>query len=204
MYKSAIIKAIGTAAIDYIKADQNAKYPLAEECSVTLQGYDIALGIKTVTTKDGSLTITINNKDELTLTAHPFTAESGLWNGPDIIPNNRFPSMLASLFHDLIWEHDDELSVAWSISATEVCRWGNDCLYTIWMSTSRTRWERFEAWCAWQACEFSAPWYHRVRDLFFAFAIISALFLYGCDSPPKWQMIHASGTNQVHQIGGVK
>ena len=197
--------------IKYIKADNAASYGLDEEVSVVLMGDDVAYAGKTLvpreyTTKDGSLTIA-QTEDAIDwgvrLVAHPFPAESHLWNGPDVIANNQYRAMLASLFHDLIWEHGDELAKAWGVTKKDVLTWGDGVLYALWMYASADSLRgRIEARVAWQVCEWSRGWYHSLKKLLGLHCLAFALLLAGCGTPPDWTVAEITGTNAVLRAMG--
>ena len=197
--------------IKYIKADNAASFGLDEEVSVVLMGDGVAYAGTTLvpreyTTKDGSLTIaqTADAIDwGVRLVAHPFPVESRLWNGPDVIANNQYRSMLASLFHDLIWEHGDELAKAWGVTKQDVLRWGDGVLYALWMYASEDSLRgRIEARVAWQVCEFSRGWYHSLKKILGLHCLAFALLLAGCGTPPDWTVAEISGTNAVLRAMG--
>ena len=201
----------GQKVFKYIKADNEMSYGLDEEVSVVLFGDDVTLFqgggcVEDVTTADGSLSITpIENAIDwgVRLVAHPFPVESRLWNGPDVIANNQYRSMLASLFHDLIWEHGDELAKAWGVSKQDVLRWGDGVLYALWMYASEDSIRgRIEARVAWQVCEFSRGWYHSLKKILGLHCLAFALLLAGCGTPPDWTVAEISGTNAVLRAMG--
>ena len=201
----------GQKVFKYIKADNEACFGLDEEVSVVLFGDDVTLFqgggcVEDVTTADGSLSITpIENAIDwgVRLVAHPFPSSSRLWNGPDIIANNQYRSMLASLFHDLIWEHGDELAKAWGVSKQDVLRWGDGVLYALWMYASEDSIRgRIEARVAWQVCEFSRGWYHSLKKILGLHCLAFALLLAGCGTPPDWTVAEISGTNAVLRAMG--
>lgn len=198
--------------IKYIKADNEASFGLDEEVSVVLMGDDVTLFqgggcVEDVTTADGSLSIAPVESGldwGVRLTAHPFPTSSHLWNGPDVIANNQYRSMLASLFHDLIWEHGDELAKAWGVTKQDVLRWGDGVLYALWMYASEDSMRgRIEARVAWQVCEFSRGWYHSLKKLLGLHCLAFALLLAaGCGTPPDWTVAEITGTNAIHRAMG--
>ncbi len=205
----------GQKVFKYIKADNEMSYGLDEEVSVSLTGEDVTLVAcrfieDALTTADGSLTIVPSDGpvDEdlrygVCLVAHPFPVESRLWNGPDVIANNQYRSMLASLFHDLIWEHGDELAKAWGVTKQDVLRWGDGVLYALWMYASEDSIRgRIEARVAWQVCEYSRGWYHKVKKILGLHCLAFALLLAGCGTPPDWTVAEISGTNAIHRAMG--
>ena len=126
------------AAAEYLRKDQAADYPLPDSVVVVIRSRRVAkLVTKPYTTKDGSLSVTPLGENRVELRANRFL-RSGLWNGPDILPNTTLRSMLASLFHDLVWEHADELAAAWGASKLKVLRWGGDVLYLVWLFLAKS------------------------------------------------------------------
>lgn len=201
----------GQKVFKYIKADNEACFGLDEEVSVVLIGDGVAYAGTTLvpreyTTKDGSLTIALTADAidwGVRLTAHPFPVESHLWNGPDVIANNQYRSMLASLFHDLIWEHGDELAEAWGVTKKDVLGWGDGVLYALWIYASEDSLRgRIEARVAWSVCEFSKGWYHSLKKLLGLHCLAFALLLAGCGTPPDWTVAEISGTNAIHRAMG--
>ena len=138
------------------------------------------------------------------MTANPFPASSHLWNGPDLLKNNKYRSMLASLFHDLVWEHRAELAKAWHVSDKAVLGWGNGVLYALWMyASSDSLAGRIEARLAWEVCEFSKGWYHDLKKLLGLHSILFAIMLAaGCGTPPDWTVAEIDGTNAVLRAMG--
>ena len=204
----------GQKVLKYIKDDNAHAYGLDEEVGVVITGDDVTFcGGKMIeaeyTTKDGSLKIAPceqNLELAIRLTAFPFAADTRLWNGPDIIADNTYRAMLASLFHDLIWEHRKEIAAAWGVNVQDVLKWGTDVLYTVWVFASDNSVRgRIEAWISWQACEFARPWYHTVKKWLGLYSILFALiFMTGCGTPPDWTVIEVSGTNAVLRAMGQK
>lgn len=206
---------VANKVIRYIREDNEASFGLDEKVSAALFGDDIALikdgtalaEVCEITTEDGSLTITpIENGLDwgVRVTANPFPASSHLWNGPDLLKNNKYRSMLASLFHDLVWEHRTELAKAWHVSEKAVLGWGNGLLYALWMyASSDSLVGRIEARLAWEVCEFSKGWYHDVKKLLGLHSILAALMLAaGCGTPPDWRVVEIEGTNAVLRAMG--
>lgn len=216
---------VADKVIKYIKEDNSASFGLDEAVAVTLTGETVAyikipfhrkecryVPLSEYTTEDGSLSIApIVDVNELgasiygvEITAHPFPASSHLWNGPDILPNTKYRSMLASLFHDLIWEHRKELAAAWGVSEKDVLGWGDGVLYAVWMYASSDSFiGRIEARLAWEVCEFSKGWYHDAKKLIGLHSLLFALLLMaGCGTPPDWRVVEISGTNAVLRAMG--
>ncbi len=199
----------------YIREDNSHKYGLEEEVRVVLTGDNVTLvedgdailPVQSVDTEDGSLSIspTDSNFDlAVCLVAHPFPADSGLWNGPDLISDSKYRAMLASLFHDLIWEHSSEIAKAWGVSKKAVLSWGDGVLYALWVYASDDSiLGRIEARIAWSVCEFSRGWYHSAKKLLGLHSITIALMLLaGCGTPPNWTVAEIAGTNAVVRAMG--
>ncbi len=203
---------VANKVIKYIREDNEASFGLDEKVSVVLFGDDVTLFqgggcVDDITTADGSLTITpIENGLDwgVRVTANPFPASSHLWNGPDLLKNNKYRSMLASLFHDLVWEHRAELAKAWHVSEKAVLGWGDGLLYALWMyASSDSLVGRIEARLAWEVCEFSKGWYHDLKKLLGLHSILFALLLAaGCGTPPNWTVAEIEGTNAVLRAMG--
>ena len=205
---------VANKVIKYIREDNEATFGLDEEVRAELTGLKLIeiwegerhLPICQYTTADGSLTIEPRMEGGLEFvrpTAHPFPASSRLWHGPDLIKNNQYRSMLASLFHDLIWEHADEIAKAWGVSKQAVLQWGDGILYALWMYASETSaLGRVEARVAWQVCEYSRGWYHKVKKLIGLHCLAFALLLAGCGTPPDWTVSGVEGTNAIYRAMG--
>ena len=209
---------IGQKVFKYIKDDNEQSYGLDEQVAAVLTGDRVTLcrdgrsnsfvTVTEITVKDGSLTISPCAEGleyAVRLVAHPFAASSHLWNGPDIIKDNQYRSMLASLFHDLIWEHAGEIAQAWGVPETSVLEWGDGVLHALWMHASGdSAWGRIEARIAWSVCEFSKGWYHTAKKLLGLRCVAFALLLAaaGCGTPPGWHVAEIEGTNAVLRAMG--
>ena len=201
-----IASILAKAVARYIRDDQAADYPLPAPVEVTIKSWKLSEFVKApYTTKDGTLSITPLGDHRLRLTAHAFP-RSGKWNGPDAIPNDTLRGMLASLFHDLIWEHASELCNAWGCYQTDLLRWGNGVLYLVWVWASKDSWwGRREAWLAFQATEYAAPVYHKIKKIFDKTAtaiVLSALCAgcSGCFSVPDGEVESVDGVEVVEQV----
>lgn len=199
--------------IKYVKSDSEKTFGLDEAVRVQLEGVDPIPGrngtlfIVDCVTKDGSLEVHLIQGESFTridLTAHPFPASAHLWNGPDLLKKTKYRSMLASLFHDLIWSHRKELSEALGITIPEVLDWGNGVLYGVWMHASGKSFAgRLEARLAWQVCDYSKGWYHQAKEMLGLNSLILALLLVvGCGTPPDWRVTEIEGTNAVLRAMG--
>ena len=148
-------------AVKYIKDDQLKSYGLDEAVGLDIRGRGVADIVRTAyATRDGSLSITVAETDHVRITAQPFPATARLWNGPDVIRDDNYAAMLASLFHDLIWIHADELAEAWGTDKQAVLKWGDGVLYAVWRRADP---KSAFARVAYGVCEFARPWYHRLK-----------------------------------------
>ncbi len=195
-------KKIGGKIMRYVRDDNAHAYGLDEAVSVVLAGEGVSPFWPEAeiefTTADGSLTIAISSPSRAILRANPFPAGAKLWNGPDLLPDTQYRSMLASLFHDLIWVHRRELAEAFGRDEQSVLAWGNDVLYTIWVWASGNAVQRLEARLAWHVCDLAAPWYHSAKKILRLGCIAAlAATMAGCASPPTWTVESADGTNAV-------
>lgn len=159
-----IASILAKAVAKYIRDDQRADYPLPAPVTVVVRSWRLAEFVKTpYTTRDGTISVTSLGDHRIQLMAHAFP-RSGKWNGPDGIPNNTLRGMLASLYHDLLWLNASEFCNAWGCYHTDFLRWANGVLYLVWVWASKDSWwGRREAWLAFQATEYAAPVYHKVK-----------------------------------------
>lgn len=197
-----IASIIAKAVAKYIRDDQSADYPLPAPVTVIVKSRRVAAFVKSpYTTKDGSLSVTPLGDNKVELTAHAFP-RSGLWNGPDAIPNNTLRGMLASLFHDLLWIASSEFCAAWKCYQTDFLRWANDVLYLVWVWASKDSWcGRREAWLAFQATNFAAPVYHKIKKAVGATAIaLLCAGCTGCFSVPDGEVESVDGAEVVEQV----
>jgi hypothetical protein len=202
-----IASILARAVAQYIHDDQRADYPLPAPVEIVVKSKRVAQFVKSpYTTKDGSVSVTPLGDDRVRLIAHAFT-RSGLWNGPDALPNDTLRGMLASLYHDLLWIHAAEFCNAWGCErTTDFLKWANDVLYLVWVWASNDSWwGRREAWLAFQAVSFAAPVYHKIKDKFAeATAIILACGLCagcsGCFSVPDGEVESVDGVEVIQQV----
>lgn len=184
--------------LDYIRDDLTSYYGLRSPVTVTLEGKGLTdIIAHPVTTIDGSLSVSARGGHAI-LTAHPFEPESKLWNGPNVVPNDRYASMLASLYHDLIWEHSAELSTAWGCSPLDVRKWGNGILRAVWIDAADGPLDRLCARIAWYVCSATAPVWPAIKRLLHIVCIAGALILVGgCSQPPDWHVTDVDGGEAV-------
>ena len=206
---AAIIRKAVEDTADYIRKDQAAAYPLAADVWLTVKSKRVAKRVARlcvgshVVMGDGSLEIVRIDEKRTRFVAHKFCRASNLWNGPDVLKNTELASMFASLFHDLIWVHREELSKKLGIEEIEVLRLGNDVFDRAWRFIDPSLVGRIKAWIAFQAVEFSAPHYHRVRR---ALALVAAASLAaagcseGCYTLPDGEVEDAGGVEEVQRV----
>lgn len=206
---AAIIRKAVEDTADYIRTDQAASYPLAADVWLTVKSKRVAKRVARlcvgshVVMGDGSLEIVRIDEKRTRFIAHKFARASNLWNGPDLLRNTELASMFASLFHDLIWVHRHELAEKLGIEEIEVLRLGNDVFNLAWRFIDPSWIGRFKSWAAFQAVEFSAPHYHRVKR---ALALVAAASLAaagcseGCFSLPDGAAEEAGGVEEVQRV----
>lgn len=193
MLKTELIKAIGDCVIDYIKDDMNAKYGLNKEVSATFIGDGIGIGTCTV----GVLTIKSIGGDMVKLIAKPFAPESGLWNGPNIIPDTWDDgSMEMSLWHDLIWVYAKDIGKALNMSEQEVMKWGNGILVAAWNGYAE-KYGKNRGWMAnvaYRICEVGRRFWRFIVSV----AIVALLTgCNGCSAIPEWTMEESTSIEYV-------
>ena len=201
-----IRKAVEDTA-DYIRKDQAAAYPLGADVWLTVKSKRVAKRVakldlcKRVVMEDGSLEIIRIDEKRTRFVAHKFCRASKLWNGPDVIRNTELASMFASLFHDLVWVHRAEIADKLGISVREVLRLGNDVFRLAWKFIDPSLIGRIKSWAAFQAVEFAAPWYHKLKP---AVAVSAVLLVAGCSggcySLPDGEVEDAGGIEEVRRI----
>lgn len=181
-------------AIEYIKEDQSKQYPLNETRSLTIEGD----GVGRFNFSSQYFDIVKNSNNSTTLVARPFAAETGLWNGPDILPDN-LPdgTFQASLFHDLIWGMSKDIAATNNATESDVEIWGNGIMIAI-----MKKYAKREGGCKlWQRIVYNTLHYGRIvyrpaKNLLKRIGVLCAvLFLGGCTScltPPDWNVSDAS------------
>ena len=214
---SAAAKDVASKVIKYIRDDLSHSYGLASRVRLQVRGDGMnrLLGLTAIrefrfTARDWSFSLHLKGSDTVDFDAGPFPASLAIWNGPNVIPNNQFRSMLASLFHDLIWGHADELAKAFGVTRQAVLRWGNGILYAVWIYASdSSRSGRLEARLAWYACEFSRHWFHPVMRLLHALGFATSTVCVcvvlggcagGCAPPPGWTVVRLEGADAVQRV----
>lgn len=185
--------------IEYIKDDLTHWYGLKEDVSVTIQGEDVTdiFGVHERMVCVGKLTIwsdTTNNK--VVLTAHPFTIDEQLWNGANVIPNTKYESMLASLFHDLLYEYMEEIAEQLHTSVGTVRKWADKVLYCIWSESATSGWERFKAKAGYFVCRTFGGIFHNIGKFFL---ILLALYFAGCCTP-NWKLTETTNGEAVKEV----
>ena len=185
--------------IDYIKDDLTSWYELKKEVSVRIAGEGITdlFGKQDRMICLKHLTIYADvAASSVTLTAHPFTANDKMWNGANVIPNTDYESMLASLFHDLLYEYMGEIAKQCNESERTVRKWADDILYTIWAGASTSRKQKFFARAGHAVCRVFGGIFHTVAKWFIF--IIAILALAGC-CVPDWHLVDVQGGEAVQE-----
>ena len=206
---AAIIRKAVEDTADYIRKDQAAAYPLAADVWLTVKSKRVARRVAKLSPGthilmgDSSLEIIRLDEKRTQFVAHKFCRASNLWNGPDVLRNTELASMFASLFHDLIWVHRHELAEKLGIEEIEVLRLGNDVFTLAWRFIDPSWIGRFKSWAAFQAVEFSAPHYHRVKQalaLVVAASLAAAGCSEGCYTLPDGEVEDAGGVEEVQRV----
>lgn len=199
--------------IDYIKDDLTGHYALNGDVSVTIRGEDVCdilgwqervveLHHKSVDAKGNEfnacvLTIWSDTTDhKVVLTAHRFPAFAKLWNGPNVIPNDDYESMLASLFHDLLYVFMEELADKLNVSTKDVRKWADDILYAIWSGAARNPIERLKARIGYGVCRAFGGIFRSLTKWFIF--IVAILAFVGC-CVPDWTLEDVQGEEQIEE-----
>ena len=215
---SAIAAAL-KAARKYLAADQKARYGLPSPVAVTLSSEGVAApweGRAPFMTADGTLRVAWLEPGLVRLSASPFPAESGLWNGPDLIPNKWFRAMLASLFHDLALAHVKEIAAATGMTEAQVWDWANAVLWLVWdgadeiaSGKKRTWLSRTESWLAFQTCSLGGPWYSRLAKALKRILCLTAAGVAlslpwgcagGCAALPDGALVGIEGADVIEDV----
>ena len=192
------------ASAKYLKDDQRATYPLTGDVWIVVKSKRVAGKLADgtdYTTRDGSITIRKIDEKRVKLTAHRFARASKLWNGPDVLKNNELASMFASLFHDLLWVHKDELAEALGLAVKDVLYLANDAFVLAWRFIDPSLLGRVKSYFAFQAVSAAVPWYHKLKAA--TAAIAASVLLSGCSgcySLPDGEIEDAGGVETVQHI----
>lgn len=193
---------LSRAVMDYLRDDQRASYPLTGDVWMVARSKrawkKIKDGFERYTTADGAISLYKLPDGVIKAVAHQFPRSKNLWNGPDLLRNNKLASMFASLFHDLIWGHRRELAEALGISVPNVLRIGNDLFIQAWRAIDGSFKGKVESWIAFQAVSAAAPWYHKLKGS--ALALVALGLLSGCYSVPEGEVLEVGGVEVVEQI----
>lgn len=208
-----IANIVHRAVRDYLRDDKRASYPLTGDVWIEIKSKRVAKRLKGLefgeyTTKDGSLTLCRIGEKRVRVTAHAFQRVSKLWNGPDILKNNELESMFASLFHDLMWAHKEELAEVLGITPKEVKRVANDVFVLAWRAIDPSLKGRVKSWLAFQAVSAATPWYGEKKQshasenavVALAFAIVALSGCSGCYSLPDGEATEVGGADVVQDI----
>ena len=188
----------------YLREDQRATYPLTGDVWIVVKCKRIARKLKDEnwhTTADGSLTIRKLDEKRVKIVAHKFCRASKLWNGPDVLKNNELASMFASLFHDLLWGHKDELAAMLGLSVKDILYLANDAFILAWRFIDPSLLGRVKSYFAFQAVSAAVPWYHNLKGA--TAAIAASVLLSGCSgcySLPDGEVEESGGVEIVEQI----
>ena len=193
----------GLKVLKYLYDDISAKYGLASDVAVSISGDgvdSIFRNSPSFESADGYFGMRVAAGGAVRLVVRAFDSSLRLWNGPNVIPNNKFRSMLASLFHDFIWEKYAEIAKALGVSPKEVLKWGDGVLYSVWVFASNdSRLGRIEAYVAFQVCESAAGWFPVVAGVLRKIGLAAAVctLFSGCFTPPRWHVDSIEGEDAV-------
>ena len=189
-------------ALSYVRDDLRARYALLEPVCIALSGDGVCIG----DAECGPLRITSHPDSGLVvLEASPFPADTGYWNGPNVIPDHlRDGSFEASLWHDLIWTFCGDIAVQTGKSAAEILEWSNGILASAWRYYGRELYGRSESagrrrgWLAYQICRIGA-WIKRFFVRISCMALAAGLLAgcNGCANPPDWEVVESSGDIRI-------
>ena len=121
-FKVILAARILAGVIRYFKDDQRKKYALLARHTSHIH----AEGIGRFSFKNDQMQILSPTPDDTIVVVEPFPAESGLWNGPDLLPNKlKDGTFEASLNHDLIWAFAREIAAKNGTTEVDVKLWSN-------------------------------------------------------------------------------
>jgi hypothetical protein len=208
-----IANIIQRAVREYLRDDKRASYPLTGDVWIEIKSKRVAKRLEgfkfgEYTTKDGSLTLRRIDEKRVRVTAHAFQRVSKLWNGPDVLKNNELASMFASLFHDLMWGHREELAEVLGITPKGVKRVANDVFILAWRAIDPSLKGRVKSYFAFQALSAATPWYGEKKQshasenaiVALAFAAVALSGCSGCYSIPDGEATEVGGVDVVEQI----
>ena len=186
--------------IDYVRNDLTNHYGLKQEVSIVVSGDDVTdlFGCEERMICVPFLTIwSDTTENKVVLTAHPFTANDKMWNGPNVIPNTYYESMLASLFHDLLYSNLELLSKQINKPTSEVRAWSDKILYCVWNGASRSKIERFKARIGYGVCRAFGGIFTSLTKWFIF--IITILAITGC-CVPDWHLDDVQGEEAINEV----
>lgn len=192
---------IGKKMFEYIKDDLTSWMSLKEDVTVKIKGEDVTelFGKQERMICVGKLTIWSDTTDnKVVLTAHPFEANEELWNGANVIPNDDYESMLASLFHDLLYGYMDNIAKQLGCKTSEVRKWADKVLFVIWHDTATSGWERFKARVGYRVCRLFGGMFHTISKWFVIALIIASLS--GCTCVPNWELVEVENGEAVQEV----
>lgn len=208
----AIEKARSSGFVEWLRRDQEASYPLDAPVTVVIKSKRLARLLPDsfdFTSADGSLAIAKLGGGRVLLRANAFARGSRLWNGPDLIADDDLAAMVASLFHDLVWIHRDEIAAALGATAAQVLQWGNDAFVLIWRFVDPSLRARVKSRLAFRAVSAGKYVYHPAKALLRLAGIVSCaaalLLAAGCASLPDGEVESLDGIDAVEramQAGG--
>jgi len=191
--------------IDYVLKDVGGYYGLKSDVSVRISGDGVCdlFGKLERMVVEPKLSIWSSPQDNVViLTAHPFEAKDMLWNGANVIRDDDYESMLASLFHDLLYVYMESLAKQLDRSPKEVRKWADDILYIIWAQSATTFNQKLLARAGHAVCRLFGGIYHRIAKWFSLGVIIAVLFgIIGCSGclTPDWKLEEVQGGEAIQE-----
>lgn len=153
-----VVVSAAVAAVKYLYSDQSCAYALLDEQRIRIKSDVIKLG-------DFKTQYLVGRRisgDEYELVAHPFPAEVGCWNGPDIIPNDVADGrMQMSLWHDLGFFYSAEIARQTGMDAEDVLEQFNHILAIAWKYYGGKPWKIA---IAYNVCQWAKSWYHPFKN----------------------------------------
>lgn len=201
MSKGAMAVAGLVKAFQYIKDDLTSWYSLKEQVSVRIKGEGIneLLGKQEQMHHIGKLGIYNDVSDSsVLLIAYPFEASEQLWNGANIIPNTDYESMLASLFHDLLYGYLEELAKEFKCTESEMRKFADDVLWVIWFCKARSNTERIKAHIGYRVCRWFGGVFKSLSKWFYLVLAVSLFSGCSCFTPPPdWELVEVENGEAV-------
>lgn len=188
-------KAIIKSAVKYLRDDANRRYALLEPAIMRIEGD----GAGRFFYSDNILAIEPDGPNAALISAQPFDADSGEWDGASIIPDADQGDAFddgrteASLYHDLIYKRLGLIAACNRADEPAVREWADGVLVAVWAAYARRkgrggRRARIMRRLAWRALRSPLHWiWRRISLILLVSAIgLSIIGCSSCSSPPEW------------------